>query len=168
MLRKSILGVICALTLASCYEEPKTIPSTKLIEGGTWRRVKWTSTPPYQYTFNDGTRGIYSNLFDLYQPCRHDDEYKFKLDDSPLGGFGTYIYQEGKLSCGSNNIMEAGDWFIAETSSGIHFYFEHSDSEPGNYNIVKIFKLEELTQNTLVFTYELNTGHKWREEYIRE
>lgn len=162
-LKRLALG--CLLMLLSCYDEPAS-PWTFSLAEGTWKRVRWTSSPAYAYTFSDGSRGTFTDLFKLYAPCRRDDEYTFEMDPGSETR-GSYTYQEGKLACGSETVMESCTWFCSELNNEILIYFELPGSKPRAYIIRKIYKLEQLTPDRLIFTYKVYPDYTWREEFIR-
>jgi hypothetical protein len=81
---------------------------------------------------------------------------------------GTYEYNEGDLACGDEDIRESCTWFLSDMNDRILIYFELPGSEPGNYILRKIYRLDELSDKKLVFSYELTSGHRWTEEYVRQ
>ena len=164
-------GVV--LLLSSCYDEPTVPGRTILLTQGTWVRTAWASTPPYRYTYSNGTTGTFSNLFDLYAPCRHDDEYIFFDADPTITTYtrGNYLYKEGTIACGTENTLESCTFFMQEEQGAVKIYFELPGSEPLNYKIKKIYTVEQLTPTTLIFSYKVqsgNTVHVWQEFYKRK
>ena len=169
MLRKILCAAI-VLLLSSCYEEPTELGMTTLLAQGTWQRTAWTSTPPYRYTYSNGTQRTFEDLFDFYNACRHDDEYIFFDIDPTINTHtrGSYTYKEGSSACGTETILESCTFFMEEEQDAVRIYFELPGSEPFNYKVKKIFTVEQLTPTTLTFSYKVqsgNTVYVWREFY---